>query len=75
MSSGMSKKAQMLNNDTMFDYIAQCAGVDKYRYNPAIRVVTKLILGAAQGMNSIYNLGVAVLNAGTARVNRFTGNT
>lgn len=75
MSSGMSKKAQMLNNDTMFDYIAQCAGVDKYRYNPAIRVVTKLILGAAQGMNSLYNLGVAVLNAGTARVNRFTGNT
>lgn len=72
MSSGMHQKAQMLNNDTMFDYIAQCAGVDKYRANPAIRVVTKMILSAAAGQNFVHNLGTAIKNWGTSIVNRYS---
>ena len=71
MSSGMNQKAQMLNNDTMFDYIAQCAGVDKYRMNPAIRMVTKLILAASAGENFFHNLGSAILNDASSIVNRF----
>jgi hypothetical protein len=72
MSSGMHQKAQMLNNDTMFDYIAQCAGVDKYRANPAIRVVTKMILSAAAGQNFVHNLGTAIKNWGTSIVNTYS---
>ena len=71
MSSGMDQKAQMLNNDTMFDYIAQCAGVDKYRVNPAIRMVTKLILAASAGQNFFHNLGSAVLNDASSIINKF----
>jgi hypothetical protein len=31
----------------MFDYIAQCSGVDKYRPNGSVRLITKLALGAS----------------------------
>ena len=74
MSSPMSNKSQMLNNDTMFDYIAQCAGVDKYRFNPAIRIVTKLILAASAGENFVHNIGKSVLNWATGTINRMTNN-
>ena len=73
MSSGMDKKAQMLNNDTMFDYIAQCAGVDKYRMNPSIRMVTKLILAASAGQNFFHNIGTAILNDFTSFANQTMG--
>ena len=73
MSSPMNNTSQMLNNDTMFDYIAQCAGVDKYRANPSIRIVTKLMLAAVSGKNFLHNLGTAILNDGTSFVNKLTG--
>lgn len=73
VTSGMDKPAMMLNNDTMFDYIAQCAGVDKYRTNGAVRIVTKIALSATAGKNTFVNLGHAVLNDGVSLVNRLTG--
>ena len=73
MSSGMDKQSQMLNNDTMFDYIAQCAGVDKYRCNPAMRIVTKIALAASAGKNKFHNLGTAFLNDCTSVINKMTG--
>ena len=73
MSSGMDKPAQMLNNDTMFDYIAQCAGVDKYRFNPSIRIVTKIALAASAGSNFFHNLGHAILNDASSIANKITG--
>ena len=73
MSSGMDKQSQMLNNDTMFDYIAQCAGVDKYRCNPAMRIVTKIALAASAGKNKFHNLGSAILNDCTSVINKITG--
>ena len=74
MSSGMNQPAMMLNNHTMFDYIAQCAGVDKYRINGAIRIVTRLSLAAAAGADVFHNIGNAILNDGISLVNRITGN-
>ena len=73
MTSGIDKQAQMLNNQTMFDYIAQCAGVDKYRVNGSIRIITKLALAATSGGNLVYNLGSSLLNDGVALINRITG--
>ena len=73
MSSGMNKPGQMLNNNTMFDYIAQCAGVDKYRINGAIRLVSKIALASAAGKNTFYNFGNAILNDASSWVNRMTG--
>ena len=73
MSSGMDKPAQMLNNDTMFDYIAQCAGVDKYRFNPSIRIVTKIALAASAGSNYFHNLGSAILCDASGIINKITG--
>ena len=58
----------------MFDYIAQCAGVDKYRINGAIRIVTRLSLAAAAGADVFHNIGNAILNDGISLVNRITGN-
>ena len=74
MSSQMDQPGRMLNNSTMFDYIAQCAGVDKYRINGSIRVVTRIALAAASGGEFLYNLGNAVLNDLGTKFNRFTGN-
>lgn len=47
VATGMDKPAMFLNNNTMFDYIAQCSGVDKYRPNGSVRLITKLALGAS----------------------------
>ena len=38
MTSPMNKASVMLNNHSMFDYIAQCCGVDKYRMNGSMRL-------------------------------------
>lgn len=73
MTTGMNQPAMMLNNDTMFDYIAQCAGVDKYRINGAVRVVTKIALAATAGADTFVNLGHALLNDGVSIVNKMTG--
>lgn len=73
VTSPMDRPAVFLNNHTMFDYIAQCAGVDKYRVNPAIRLVSRLAL-AGQAANNIFtNLGNAILNDATSFVNKMTG--
>jgi hypothetical protein len=73
VTSPMDKPAMMLNNHTMFDYIAQCAGVDKYRVNGSIRVVTRIALAASAGMNLTTNVGNAILNDAHTFVNRMTG--
>ena len=67
------RPAVFLNNHTMFDYIAQCAGVDKYRVNPAIRLVTRLALAAHAADNTLKNVGNAILNDFTSFANRMAG--
>ena len=73
VTSPMDRPAVFLNNHTMFDYIAQCAGVDKYRVNPAIRLVARLALAGHAANNSLKNIGNAVLNDFTSFVNRMAG--
>lgn len=73
MSSPLNKLSVMLNNHTMFDYIAQCCAVDKYRMNGSMRLVTKAILAAADGGNLGYNLGSALKSDFFASANRFLG--
>lgn len=75
MSSGMDKPALMLNNSTMFDYIAQCAGVDKYRINGAIRQVTKIALATSYGSNWFYNFGNTIRSWGASMINKWSGNS
>lgn len=62
VATGMDKPAMFLNNNTMFDYIAQCAGVDKYRVNGSMRLITKLTLGmSALSAKGIFaNIGNAL---------------
>jgi hypothetical protein len=72
VTTGMDKPAFFLNNHTMFDYIAQCTGVDKYRTNSAARMVTRLALAASYGENVFYNLGSALANDITTLVNKHT---
>lgn len=70
MTTPMNRVSTFLNNHTMFDYIAQCAGVDKYRVNGSARLVTRLALAAAAASNTFNSLGDAVLNDFTSYVNR-----
>lgn len=72
-TSPMNKRSVMLNNNSMYDYIAQCAGVDKYRVNSAARLVTKLALSASSVRNTFYDLGSAMLTDITSTLNRVTG--
>ena len=73
MSSPMDKPSVFLNNTTMFDYIAQCAGVDKYRVNGSVRLVTRMALTVSAVNNSFNNLGDAILSDWTGYVNKMTG--
>lgn len=73
MTSPMDSPATFLNNHTMFDYIAQCAGVDKYRTNGSIRLVTKLALAANANGNVFHNIGDAFLNDWTSLANKLSG--
>ena len=75
MTSGMNQISMMLNNHTMFDYIAQCSGVDKYRVNGSIRVVTRIALAAAAANNTFYDLGHAIMNDAHTFVSRMTGSS
>lgn len=64
VATGIDKPAMFLNNNTMFDYIAQCAGVDKYRVNGSMRLITKLTLGmtALSTRGMFVNIGNAMHN-------------
>lgn len=73
MTSGMNKISTFLNNNTMFDYIAQCAGVDKYRVNGSIRLVSKLALAASVANNMFNHIGDSILNDATSWANRKSG--
>ena len=73
MTSPMDKMATMLNNHTMFDYIAQCCAVDKYRMNGSIRLITKSILAASDGANLGYNIGQALKSDFYSFANKFLG--
>lgn len=73
MTSPMNKTSVMLNNHSMFDYIAQCCGVDKYRVNGSMRLVTKALLAASNGRNLGYNLKSALKSDFYDWANRFLG--
>ena len=73
MSSPLNKLSVMLNNHTMFDYIAQCCAVDKYRMNGSMRLITKAILAASDGANLGYNVGAALKSDFFSAANKFLG--
>lgn len=73
MTSGMNKVSTFLNNHTMFDYIAQCAGVDKYRVNGSMRLVARLALASSATRNAFTNIGHAIMNDFTSFANRLSG--
>ena len=73
MTSPMNKMSIMLNNHSMFDYIAQCCGVDKYRVNGSMRLVTKAILAASDGKNLLYHIGQSLTSDFYDWANRFLG--
>lgn len=73
VTSGMNKISTFLNNHTMFDYIAQCASVDKYRVNGSMRLVAKLTLAASAIENILPTLGDAFMSDFTSFANRLSG--
>lgn len=73
VTTPMSNPSLFLNNHTMFDYIAQCAGVDKYRVNGSIRLVSRLALASSAVRNVFHNVGEAVKADVSTRINRLTG--
>ena len=74
MTSPQDKASAFLNNHTMFDYIAICAGVDKYRPNGAIRLTSRLALMANTIQNIDSVIGNAVLSDVSSWFNRLSGN-
>lgn len=70
LTAPMNKLSVLLNNQTMFDYIAQCSGVDKFRPNGAIRTITKLVLAQSAVDNVFSNITDALLNDWHSVVNR-----
>ena len=73
MTSPQDRASTFLNNHTMFDYIAVCAGVDKYRPNGAMRLVSRLALAANVVSNVKSVIGNAALSDCTSIVNRLSG--
>ena len=73
MTSPMNQISTFLNNNTMFDYIAQCCGCDKYRVNPAVRLVSKLALAASAVRNGFNNIGDAIMSGANTWLNRKFG--
>ena len=61
LTSPMNKISMLLNNQTMYDYIAQCSGVDKFRVNGAMRTIARLALATSAALNTFNNIGDAVL--------------
>lgn len=70
VTTPMDSPALFLNNYTMFDYIAQCTGIDKYRVNSAARIVTKIALAASYVDKFFYNIGEAILSDVTSFANK-----
>ena len=73
MTSPMNEISTFLNNNTMFDYIAQMCGCDKYRVNPAVRLVTKLALTSSALRNTFDNIGDSVMAGVNTWMNRKFG--
>lgn len=75
VTSPMNNPSVFLNNTTMFDYIAQMCGVDKYRVNGSMRTITKLALAASacNPKNMIHNVSDALMNDWHSLCNRITG--
>jgi hypothetical protein len=69
VTTPMDSPALFLNNQTMFDYIAQCTGVDRYRANPAIRIITKIALAASYADSMFYNIGESLVSDATHILN------
>lgn len=73
MSSPMNKVSTFLNNHTMFDYIAQISGVDKYRVNGSMRTVARLALAASAVNNTFNNISNALMTDWHSLVNKVSG--
>ena len=73
MTSPMDEISTFLNNNTMFDYIAQMCGCDKYRVNPAVRLVTKLALTSTALYHTFDNIGDSVMAGVNTWLNRKFG--
>ena len=61
MTSPMNKPSVFLNNHTMFDYIAQISGVDKYRVNGSMRTIARLALAASAVTNTFNNVSDSLM--------------
>ncbi len=73
MTSPMDEISTFLNNNTMFDYIAQICGCDKYRVNPAVRLVSKLALASSAVRGTLNNIGNAIMSGANTWLNRKFG--
>ena len=69
----MNRPAVFLNNQTMFDYIAQISGVDKYRVNGSMRTVARLALAVSATENFVANVGDALLTDWHSFINKKFG--
>ena len=70
VTSPMNKISTFLNNYTMFDYIAQISGVDKYRVNGSMRTVARLALAASAVKNTFNNISNALMTDWHSLTNR-----
>jgi hypothetical protein len=73
MTSPMNKVSVFLNNHTMFDYIAQMSGVDKYRVNGSMRTVARLALAASAVQNTFNNISNALMSDWHSITNKMYG--
>lgn len=73
MTSPMNKVSTFLNNHTMFDYIAQISGVDKYRVNGSMRTVARLALAASAVTNTFNNISNALMTDWHSLTNKIYG--
>ncbi len=73
MTSPMNKVSVFLNNHTMFDYIAQMSGVDKYRVNGSMRTVARLALAASAVQNTFNNISNALMTDWHSITNKIYG--
>lgn len=73
VTSPMNKISTFLNNHTMFDYIAQMSGVDRYRPNGSMRVVARLALASSALNNTFVNIGNAIMTDWHSLANKLSG--
>ena len=74
VTSPMNDASMFLNNQTMFDYIAQISGVDRYKSNGAMRTIARLALAASalNTNNLLNNVGDTLLSDWHSWTNRVT---